>query len=386
MRQEPPIVSVIRRRATLLRELRDVFDTRGFLEVQPPCLMPGCVADAFIDPIEIPWSSVRLPGPDATASPRLFLQTSPELAMKQMLAAGAPSIYSIGPVFRGGESGPQHRVEFTMLEWYEVGGDERSAIALIGAIAGEILGPGTIEVRDYRRLFADHCGLDPLEADVAELRRLLAASDPGLAASVGDDRDGLLEILFAERVQPHLGHDRPLVVRNYPLTQAALAKTADDDPDCAARFEWFVDGVELANGYDELLDPDELVRRTARHNRRRESAGRPALPLDQGLLAAMRRGLPPSAGVALGVDRLQMIRERRDDLGGCGFDALHPPDALPLTDALSSPDALNSPDALSSSGDPNSPGDLSSSGDLRPPGGLNPPRGITPAFGDRNRV
>lgn len=310
-------VAVLRHRAELLRQLRRFFDSRDFLEVQPPCLLGDCVVDAYLDPVEVDPATLRLP-PDQVPE-RLYLQTSPESAMKQALAAGAPSIYSIGPVFRGGESGPWHRVEFTMLEWYEVGGDVNSGIDLLGQLAQTVLESDGCLVQDYRGAFLKHAGIDPLEADLGQLRERVAAVDSSLADSLADDRDGLLDVLLSERVQPQLGRGRPLILKNYPLSQAALARRSPEDPRCAARFELFVDGCELANGYDELRDPDELIRRGCEHNFRRIARGRDPLPVENTLVQAMRQGLPACAGVALGVDRLQMVRHGYGSLPGEPF-------------------------------------------------------------------
>jgi lysyl-tRNA synthetase class 2 len=318
---EPGVTTAIRSRADLLRSLRHYFDHRGFLEVQPPCLDVDCVVDAYLDPIVVEPETLRcgdhLPG-------KLFLQTSPESAMKQMLAAGAPSVYSIGPVFRSGELGPWHRVEFTMLEWYEVSGNLESAIDLAGNLAAEILGSDGFDVRDYRGLFREQLGLDPIEAGLESLTSRVASIDGELAGSLARDRDGLLDVLLSQTLQPRLGHERPLVLKNYPFSQAALAKRSPDDPDCAARFELFAAGVELANGYDELLDADELVSRAETNNRHRVKRGLPPLAVQTRLVEAMRAGLPPCAGVALGVDRLQMIRDGDADLGRCAFSAIRP--------------------------------------------------------------
>jgi len=319
---ESAVTAAIRSRAELLRSLRQYFDRRGFLEVQPPCLDIDCVVDAYLDPIVVEPNTLRCGGdhlPD-----KLFLQTSPESAMKQMLAAGAPSVYSIGPVFRSGELGRWHRVEFTMLEWYEVGGNLESAIDLTGNLAAVILGSDGFDVRDYRGLFGEQLGIDPIEATLESLISHVASIDGELAGSLAGDRDGLLDVLLSHAIQPQLGRERPLVLKNYPLSQAALAKRSPDDPACSARFELFADGVELANGYDELLDADELVSRAERNNRRRVTRGLSPLAVQTRLVEAMRSGLPPCAGVALGVDRLQMIRDGDADLGRCAFSAIRP--------------------------------------------------------------
>ncbi|MFG0264514.1 MAG: EF-P lysine aminoacylase EpmA [Rhodopirellula sp. JB055] len=303
----------LRQRSDLLRDLRRFFDSRGLIEVQPPCLSRDCVVDAFLDPIEVDGAQVGLDGgPDSP--PKFYLQTSPESAMKRMLAEGAPSIYAITPVFRKGEVGARHNVEFSMLEWYEVGGDASSAIEMLGNLAVEILNTPAFRTISYREAFQCHLGFDPVEIAIDDLRDQVARLDESLALSIGPDRDALLDVLLSERIEPSLANDTPTILTRYPVTQAALAKPCEDDPDCAERFELFYRGVELANGYDELLDADELQRRYELSNQIRVAHGRSPLSVDTTLLAAMRQGLPACSGVALGVDRLLMLRTGADDI------------------------------------------------------------------------
>ena len=302
---ERPNVEHIPWRAKLLRTLRQYFDDRGFHEVQPPCLMRQCIVDTYIDPITVSGKQLSLA--EANASEAFYLQTSPELAMKRLLAAGSGSIYAIAPVFRGGESGDQHNIEFTMLEWYEVGADLQGGIETLGSIAKTVLGHDRYEVRTYRDLFQEHLSIDPIDEPIRTLCRLASQVDDSLAQSLGEDRDALLDVLMSHLVQPHLGLGMPMVVKNYPLTQAALARRCEDDPQCAARFELFYLGVELANGYDELRDPDVLVQRTNQTNQKRAELGRLQIPMPHSLIDAMRDGLPACAGVAMGVDRLMMV-------------------------------------------------------------------------------
>ncbi len=201
-----------------------------------------------------------------------------------------------------------HNIEFTMLEWYDVGADMASGVELLGTLVAHLLGQRGYDVCSYRDLFREALKLDPIEAPLTSLRQHAEKIDSNLAASLADDRDSLLDLLLASYIQPTLGRERPLIVTHYPLSQAALAKTSDDDPQCAARFELFASGVELANGYDELLDPDVLLDRYEFNNAKRVAAGRPPLQIQTTLVEAMRVGLPPCAGVALGVDRLMMVR------------------------------------------------------------------------------
>ncbi|MEM0925325.1 MAG: amino acid--tRNA ligase-related protein, partial [Planctomycetota bacterium] len=239
--------------------------------------------------------------------PTFYLQTSPELAMKRLLAAGAPSIYSLGPVFRSGEVGPLHNVEFCMLEWYQVGGDYQSAMQLTGELASDLLSLPRHAAMSYREAFRRFADCDPFEETDEGLRNQVAKVSSALADGIGADRDALLDVLLSERVAPRLGEREPTLLFDYPLSQAALSKRSPNDPKCSARFELFVSGIELANGYEELLDADELSRRTAAHARTRQQLGSRELPGSTSLIEAMRMGLPACSGVALGVDRLLML-------------------------------------------------------------------------------
>lgn len=303
-RPREPLIETIRQRAVLLRQLRQYFDSRGFLEVQPPCLSRDCVVDAYIDPIQVPSRQFAL-GRDLPAT--YYLQTSPEAAMKRMLAAGSHSIYSLGPVFRSGERGDLHNVEFTMLEWYQVNVDLGQGIQFLGELVSHILGGDGYDVISYRQLFRDYVDFDPVDADLGTIGRHVARIDPSMADSTGD-RDLWLDVLLSQRIVPTLGLDRPVIVKNYPLSQAALARQSPEDTQCAARFELFANGIELANGYDELRSPDVLIERARKCNQKRQSTGRQALAMPSTLVQAMREGLPPCVGVALGVDRLLMVR------------------------------------------------------------------------------
>lgn len=223
--------------------------------------------------------------------------------MKRLLAAGSGPIFQIVKAFRAGESGRQHSVEFTIAEWYRPGPLE-GLLAEMDLLLGDLLGALPAARRTYRELFLAAVGADPLSAPDERLRTLAEAhGHPGRP----DDRAAALDFLFSRLVEPGLGTDRPTIVTRFPAPLAALARLSDDDPRTAERFEVFWAGLELANGYDELQDPEEHRRRFAVENRARERAGRPPAELDERFLAALAdTGLPRCSGVALGVDRLVM--------------------------------------------------------------------------------
>jgi lysyl-tRNA synthetase class 2 len=295
---------VLRRRAALLAATRRFFDERGFFEVQTPVLSSETMIDRHIEPIAV---ELELAGDRRT----YFLQTSPEFAMKRLLAAGAQAIYQLGPAFRGREAGAMHNPEFTMLEWYRTGDTYGSGIELLSEYWGSISGRGDVEVVTFQEVFRRHAGIDPFAASDAELREALPESFHHRDSL---PREHVLLSLLAERVQPHLGNPRPNIVCDWPEPFAALAKIRPAAVPVAERFELFVDGIELANGYHELTDAQELRRRLNEANeQRRKDGGRP-LSVGGRLFAAHIAGMPAGCGVAVGFDRLVMILSGRQSI------------------------------------------------------------------------
>ena len=302
----------LKRRAELLRAARRFFDDRSFIEVQTPVLSRDTVIDRHLEPWVVERRELLTWG---FSEPRAYLQTSPEFAMKRLLASGMQSIYQIGPVFRGGERGPLHNPEFTMLEWYRVGEDYRGGmqflIDLISALLPDSVSAsedGSLpEIRTYQAVFQQHVGIDILVASKEELAEL--ACERGVVSSPAwsDDWDDWCNLLFTELVQSRLGLLAPTVVCDFPASQSALAQISTRDERVAERFEIFYRGVELANGYHELLDSAELRRRNREINAQRRQDGKLELPEESRLLEAMDSGMPSSVGCALGFDRLVML-------------------------------------------------------------------------------
>ena len=293
----------LRLRADLLRRLRNFFHARGFLEIETPLLSADTVIDRHLDPFPVRVDADST-GPGRTC----WLQTSPEFAMKRLLGAGAGAIYQVTRAFRQGELGPLHNPEFAIVEWYRPGDDMARGMRLLDDLCDELLELGPAEQISYREAFERYAGIDPHTADMPSIRA--AAESSGISAPVGmpdDDRDSWLDLLLSERVGPRLGNDRPTIMFDYPAGQAALARVRHEDPPVAERFELFVRGVELANGYHELLDPAILRKRNTQSNAQRSRDGKPRLPEESRLLAAMESGLPACTGVALGFDRLVML-------------------------------------------------------------------------------
>lgn len=295
----------LRLRARLARAVRDFFDARGFLEVDTPLLSADVVVDRHLDPFDT-WTLSNC----GASSPgrQMWLQTSPEFAMKRLLAAGGTAIYQITHAFRQAEQGSRHNPEFTLVEWYRTGDDMVAGMGLLADLAGALLNRGPAEIVSYRDAFLARLGVDPHRAAIDGLAA--AARRHGLRPpDTFDkaDRDTWLDWLLVERIEPELGRGRPTIVCDYPASQAALARLRGSDPPLAERFELYVDGIELANGYHELVDADALRRRNRENNRLRAADGKPPLPEESRLLAAMDHGLPDCAGAALGFDRVVML-------------------------------------------------------------------------------
>ena len=307
-------IDTLKQRSDLLRRLRGFFHNRGFIEVETPVLSADTVVDRHLDPL--PVTVFHDPHEPGRGWP-MWLQTSPEFGMKRLLAAGAEAIYQVTRAFRDGERGAWHNPEFTIVEWYRVGDGLEEGMQLLSDLSEELLGGGPAVRVSYRDAFLTHVGVDPHVAAPAELAGAVDQHD--IEVSVpdslsADDRDSWLDLLMAECVQPYLGRDRPTILYDYPASQAALARLRDEEPPVAERFELFVSGVELANGFHELLDADVLRARNAVSNDWRVADGTYTLPEESRLLAAMTSGLPPCAGVALGFDRLVMLATGAEDI------------------------------------------------------------------------
>ncbi|MHB0956593.1 MAG: EF-P lysine aminoacylase EpmA [Pirellulaceae bacterium] len=295
----------LRRRAALLGQVRRFFDGHGFLEVDTPLLSRDTVVDQHLEPLPVRLiEDPRCPEQGTI----LWLQTSPEFCMKRLLSAGATAIYQVTRAFRGAERGPLHNPEFTMLEWYRVGDDMHAGMQLLDELTQALLDRGPAERLSYADAFLRALNIHPGRSSVAELAD--AAHQHGLQADASwpaEDRDAWLDWLLVTCVEPTLGRQRPTILYDYPASQAALAVVRPDAVPVAERFELYVDGIELANGYHELTDPIILENRTRRANQTRVAEGKYPLPETSRLLDAMRHGLPAATGVALGFDRLVMV-------------------------------------------------------------------------------
>ena len=297
--QPSATIDDLRRRAGIINRIREFFAERGVLEVDTPSLSHAAVSDPFLHP----FATEYVPEGGGQAA-MLYLHTSPEYPMKRLLAAGSGAIWQLCKVYRNGEIGRRHNPEFSMLEWYRPGFDHHQLMDEVDALVRAVLAGESARRVTYAAVFAEHTGLDIHQCSDADLQSL-AAARCGFQGELS--RDGYLNLLFSECVEPRL--QAPTLVYAFPASQAALARVVegDDRVPSAARFEMFVKGMELANGYFELTDADEQLRRFEADQAQREALGIAALPIDIPLVDALRSGMPSCAGVALGVDRLVML-------------------------------------------------------------------------------
>jgi len=301
-------------RNRMVRATRDLFEARGLIEVETPALQvsPG------LEPALNAFETV-LERPDGTKVPR-YLHTSPEYAMKKLLAAGEPAIFQLAKVFRNGERADTHHPEFTMLEWYRAGAPYHALIEDAQALLNTVAAAGQgffsrghmraeagqpFEIVTVEELFA-RLGIDliALMGNIPAFRQ--AAADLSVRTDDGDSWDDVFFRIFLEKIEPGLGQGRPTVVTDYPIHMAALARPKPEAPHLAERFEIYVCGLELANAFGELTDAEEQRRRFAIDRAQRQAGGRDPYPVDEDFLAAIAH-MPPASGIALGFDRLVML-------------------------------------------------------------------------------
>ncbi len=334
-------IANLRKRAELTRALREFFDTRGFIEVHTPILSRYCVIDRHLDPIRVTSQSVGLslqdssntskesdPRKNSSASEEFwYLQTSPEQSMKRLLASGLGSCYQLGPVFRSTEFGQVHNPEFSMAEWYDLNADFEHGLSLLDDLLQVLLNTQPAKRIRFADAFHDATQLPLFETSVEDLADWSVRRGLVDKQTWSDDWDDWVNLIFSLEVQPTLGFlasdqsssqqsakshpvnelGRPVLVTHFPASQAALAKLDPIDPRTAERYEIFYRGVELANGYHELLNPEELAKRARIANEQRIADGKFPLPEENPLIEAMRIGFPSCCGCALGFDRVVML-------------------------------------------------------------------------------
>lgn len=301
-------LAVMQQRARMLAQLRAFFAQRDVLEVETPILQRHAVTDVHIDSLDVP-----LTGSNA------YLHTSPEYPMKRLLAAGSGAIYQVCKVFRAGEAGRNHNPEFTLLEWYRPGFEHHELMDELDQLirqllVGSLILDETIKL-SYRQLFQQYLTFDPFSCSVEDLQQQARQQQVDIVNNADLDRNGWLDMLLTHVIEPQLPLNRPVFIYDYPASQGALARLQQqDDITVASRFELYINGLELANGYHELLDADEQRQRFERDQQQRRQQGRFVPGIDEKLLAALEHGLPDCAGVALGLDRLLMLACGKDDI------------------------------------------------------------------------
>ncbi|MEN8281170.1 EF-P lysine aminoacylase EpmA [Acinetobacter gerneri] len=296
-------IKALKARAKLYQQLRQFFAERDVLEVETPVLSQAGVTDVHLASVQ---ATRHVQGKQQTH----YLQTSPEFAMKRLLASGSGAIYQICKVFRDDEHGRKHNSEFTMLEWYRPEFSLKDLMLevtdLLNVVLAERFGEVRPTILSYKHAFQDRLDLNPLQATLKELKD--AAHRVGLNIDLGNDRLAYMDLLFSHMVEPSLGFDTPVFLTDFPPEMASLAKVKmdEDGEQVAARFELYIEGLELANAYDELIDAEVLRSRFIADNAERKQLGLHIMPIDEFLLAALPN-MPECSGIALGIDRLLMV-------------------------------------------------------------------------------
>jgi lysyl-tRNA synthetase class 2 len=294
-------IEALAARATLNQVIRNFFHSRGVLEVETPLLSHNTGTDPHLHPVSAQYQA----HPHADPA-QMYLQTSPEFAMKRLLASGCGPIFQLCKAFRNGECGTRHNAEFSMLEWYRPGFTLQQLMDEVEALVIVALGATSFTRVSYRQLFLEYLAIDPFACSTVMLAERVKQTIE-IAGHIGK-RDVLLDLLYSHAIEPQL--QQAIVIFNYPASQAALARVTEDEfgNPVALRFELVMKGMEIANGYDELIDAHEQRKRFAADQEVRKLDALPPLPADQRLLAALSHGMPACAGVALGVDRLLMLQ------------------------------------------------------------------------------
>ena len=292
-------IETLRLRARLLGQVRSHFAATGALEVETPTMVQAGVTDVHLESLEVRRADGSRAG---------FLHTSPEYAMKRLLAAGAPDIYQVAHVFREGERGRRHNPEFTMVEWYRLGIDHHALMDDVEQLLRTLLEPlrsvGPTRHVTYQDAFVAVLGLDPLSASTRDIHHALLSRGADVPDSISGERDALLDLAMATIVAPTFPADAITFLHEFPASQAALAQVRGP---VASRFEAFWGELELANGFHELGDASEQARRFAADRAERARRRQPDRDPDTLFLDALAAGLPSCAGVALGFDRIMMI-------------------------------------------------------------------------------
>lgn len=320
-------INTLKQRAQILATIRQFFDQRNVLEVETPSLSRATITDPYLNAL-----ATKHTEPGASTSNILYLQTSPEYAMKRLLSAGSGDIFQLCKSFRDDEVGAHHNPEFTMLEWYRLGFSMQDLIDEVGQLLVKVLPISKVEQFTYCELFEHYCNFSPLTASIesiliccekvglvgymASIEQQLKQQNPSKALQAEQLsllKDSALQVLFNQEIEPHIGKEIPAVVSHFPASQASLATLAEDGLS-AHRFEVYFKGLELANGFNELQDATTQKNRFLADNEKRKTLGLPEKEIDAHFIAALEAGLPACSGVALGVDRLIMLALNKQNI------------------------------------------------------------------------
>lgn len=289
-------MAALKARSEMYAQIRHFFAERNVLEVETPLMCARSITDPYIQPFMVDNN---------------YLQTSPEYAMKRLLAAGAGSIYQICKAFRRDEAGNMHNPEFSMLEWYRIGFDHNALMVEVDDLLQLLLGNQEPAIkRSYEQLFQQFIGIIPHTADLTALKSCAAQHNINLSNDVSNELNitDWLQLIMSHVIEPQLTGKLPWIIYDFPAPQAALAKIVQANHPVAARFEVYMQGIELANGYYELQDADEHLKRFNNDNLKRKQIGVNQHAIDERLIAALDSGIPDCAGIALGLDRVLMLR------------------------------------------------------------------------------
>lgn len=293
-----------KKRAVLYQKIRAFFAERQVLEVETPILSHFGITDPHIASVVALFKPIEGLSNQETC----YLHTSPEYAMKRLLAMGWPDCYQLAKVFRNGEVGRFHNPEFTLLEWYRLGWNEQVLMQEVGDLIQILIDCPPPTYLSYSDAFKLYLKIDPLKADALSLEKIACDYQIGGAETFNStDRDFWLALLMTHLIEPQIGQDAPIFIYDFPASQAALARLQPYDHQVAARFELYYQGLELANGFYELAVAEEQARRFQVDLSKRNECNLPPMPIDTRFLAALSAGLPPCAGVALGIDRVLML-------------------------------------------------------------------------------
>ena len=294
------------KRAQILQQIRQFFSQRNVIEVETPALSQGTVTDVHLEALNCRYNFLA-DSSDQKSKP-LYLQTSPEFHMKRLLASGYGCIFQIAKAFRHEEFGKYHNPEFTLLEWYRIGFDHFDLMDEMAELLKQVLNCAQPIVKTYQEIFIEHATLDPLIASRDDLLALIISQNK-LSDWLTDEHDNdiLLQFVFSEIIEPKIGNNAPCFVYNFPKSQASLAKLCSDDNRVAQRFECYYQGIELANGFNELTNCQKQLERFQTDNKKRNNIDLQKKPIDENFISALSNGLPQCSGVALGIDRLIML-------------------------------------------------------------------------------